>query len=55
MRPILLATAWACITFGLAGAFAWCITSGLTDATRADCERGIGNACEQLVRDGVKP
>lgn len=48
MRLIMLATAWACISFGLTGAFAWCLSSTLDDMTRADCRAGVTAACKAL-------
>lgn len=42
------------LCLGLAVGFWYCLTSSLTDMTKADCRAGVQRACEQLNRDGVK-
>lgn len=41
------------LCLGLAVGFWYCLTSSLTDMTKADCQAGVQRACDQLTSDGV--
>lgn len=42
------------LCLGLVVGFWYCLTTSLTDMTKADCKAGIQQACDQLVSDGHK-
>lgn len=51
--PTMRTTYATTLCLALAVGFWYCLTTTLTDMTKADCIAGIAKACDQLKQDGI--